>query len=356
MFCGFRPLTLAEIATALFLERIDTRVAVKEVGLSDGSLAQLKRRIIDLSGGLFETVGGPTSGRVQVIHESVREFFLGPKGLRLLRIPSRELFAYFGLKTLVLGCFQALMATEFDEPLTMLDKNYSRSITDTMEFVTVDWQPPENTLLTEYVPDHFFEHFGKFAALQSIPSPEQLFQSAKIRRRAVDNFFRLCCSDVAKYRALRPSPRAQTQMLFIDAPDFNLSNGELAELMIFLNNLSTCVLYFPARPIFKYDPRTALVNHSQTYLALFYVFPRTLAKMGWQIPPQVFFPAIVEEDVEYTLKQLNEYRMNIKFCLAMTFKATERTVSHGSIFDNPPLPLDQRHWEFVKKLDQLEGF
>ena len=59
------------------------------MGLSRVEREQLQKRVNTMSGGLIEVA----PGIVQIIHESIREFFHGPQGLGVLKYTSEEPFS-----------------------------------------------------------------------------------------------------------------------------------------------------------------------------------------------------------------------------------------------------------------------
>jgi hypothetical protein len=364
IFCAFRPLTLEEFATALSFQASSTRRAIKDISLSYDTFSRLKRRVIDLSGGLFEVVESAGFGtRVQVIHESVREFFLGSKGLQLLHVSSREHFMTLGHKALALGCFQALLAKEFDSAMKRPKIKDSSSITDVWGFLSVAWQPPESTFLTSYVQDFVFEHFALAKdQFQSEYTSESPFESLKVRRRAFENYLRLCCSHITENQTLRPGFSAHMQKLSAEAAAFDLREMELLGLMTFLNNMWSCSSFFTIRHIFMYDPIMARAEpKGETFLALFYLYPRSEAA---DIPLSAFFttPAGVEDN--------NPSTSNINFCFGMTFRTCGRSgpadvlrqMCSWSIMDRRPdsapasLPMVLEDWKFAEDIDDFAEF
>lgn len=113
IFCSFRPLTLPEFFTAVSLQTGHSTQAFTEMRMSEDAYKRLEKRIIDASGGLFEVIRREDYTRVQVIHESVREFFLRPNGLELMELSSPVQFHTLDHKELASACFKALLAKEF---------------------------------------------------------------------------------------------------------------------------------------------------------------------------------------------------------------------------------------------------
>lgn len=355
IFCAFRPLGLRELSTALSVQASNTPIAIADVELSFDSVSRLKKRIVHLSGGLFEVVG--SFGVVQVIHESIREFFLGPKGLQLLRMSSRELFMTLGHKALALGCFQALLAKEFDRVLETPNMTDSGVITDVWEFLTVRWKPPYDDFLEKYVRNFVFEHFDLSRdQFRSEYSPESPFESLKARKRVVQNFLRLWYSQHKLYWPLGAKFIDHMQKVSADPAAFDLSNTELSGLRAFMNNLSSASLFFNRRHIFMRDPILARAEPKrETFLALFYLYPR------WKeanILLSAFFTAPEEE------QDRGSYASEINFCFGMTFRASRvpdpaallRQICSWSKLDSPRMPMVLQDWKFAENIEEFDEF
>lgn len=270
IFCAFRPLTIDEFFTAMLLQSINKSMSFRDLELSTNAHDRLKKRIIDVSGGLFEVAETGYHTRVQVIHESVREFFLGPKGLSLLQASSRESFVLLGHKELALGCFKALLSKEFDSVISGPNFDRSKSVSGVLSFLTAPWMPPENTFLETYVQDFVFEHFDRARSIFNSESlADSPFEALDIRRRVLENFLRLCCSQIKENQTLRPGFSAHLQKVSRDPLAFNFNAEELAKLMVFVNNQSACSFFFSCRHIYMFEEdRTR--GKSKGFIALFY--------------------------------------------------------------------------------------
>ncbi|EPE28101.1 alpha/beta-Hydrolase [Glarea lozoyensis ATCC 20868] len=271
IFCAFRPLTIEEFFTAMTLQSTSKVGRLRELELVGDACDRLEKRIGYVSGGLFEVARAKGTTRVQIIHESVREFFLGPKGLTLLQYSSRETFIVYGHKQLTSTCFKALLSTEFDS-VTMRPKlSGPVLLSDTLEFFSMPWNRPRNRFLEDYVQNHVFEHFdlvrGMFGNDASAYSP---FESMKVRQRVLENFLRLCCLQLMEHQALPARYNAHLQKVFINPLAFNFQTNDLAILMTFLENLSTNSFFFDAREIYMFKKDHDAVGRNR-FIALFYV-------------------------------------------------------------------------------------
>lgn len=254
IFCAFRPLALQELHTALYSQAAKSSWSYRDAAISLEACQRLRRRITDLSGGLFEVVGSPPHlARVQVIHESVREFFLGSKGLRLLLTPSREAFVELAHKELAVACFKALLTKDYDSASTTSQAR-ALSEADVLDSLAAPWTAPENAFLELYVQDFAFDHFDRARSLFSNTNPggSSPLHSAEIRRRVLLNFLRLCRAQATENMSLRPGFNAHMQKVSVDPSAFGVTIAELINIMAFVNNLSLASTFFSRRHIYMF--------------------------------------------------------------------------------------------------------
>ena len=119
VICTMRPLTPYELFVALAfsaekppLSLIDPSIQEKRVDLQ-----RFSRYLIDASGGLFEIA---SSGRVQVIHDSVRDFFLHSQiAAKILSLPEVQGFQQYSHKQIVAGCVHYFHSMEVRKALPL---------------------------------------------------------------------------------------------------------------------------------------------------------------------------------------------------------------------------------------------
>ena len=218
IICSFRPITLRDLEVAFSIRRSRKQWSFGDYEFFPHKAEQLEKRILNVSRGLVEVV----QGVVQVVHESVREFFLGPQGLALLKFPSKELFIEAAHKNLALTCFRALFAEEFDISDTPESSSafVTSPLADMRESLAWPLFEVDDAFLKSYVQDFVFEHFHLARSLfTDEPHGEaSLVNSAAMRRSILINFLRLHCYQIREERGVRPGASAHLQRVSI-APE-----------------------------------------------------------------------------------------------------------------------------------------
>ena len=148
ILCSRRPISLRELYVARQIQSREIPHKTGDLDLSQNSLKRFQKRITHVSGGLFESNNSAPSSlwpvpnfdpefvklhpvltklkpevdpefnpeaRVQAIHESVREFFLGYRGLGILSAQSTDDFLELGMREISITCFKAFLTTDFWE-------------------------------------------------------------------------------------------------------------------------------------------------------------------------------------------------------------------------------------------------
>jgi len=196
ILCSFRPLSLAEINTALGIQH-ESYIWQAERS-SEEVAKRMKRRIVDVSGGLFEVVPLPDNddiwqAKVQVIHESVREFFFFGKGLRLLGSSSRSDIFSMADKKIVLTGFHALSlaaARTLDIPGRT---QYAAPLEGMLTFLLSSQPQLEIPFLRNYIASYLFQHLDHLRASsgQEFSVSAILQLPLKVRQNALIAFLRL---------------------------------------------------------------------------------------------------------------------------------------------------------------------
>ena len=276
IICSFRPITLRVLEVAFSIRRSRKQWSFSDYKFSPNKAEQLEKRILNVSRGLVEVV----QGVVQVVHESVREFFLGTQGLALLKVHSKELFVEAGHKDIAMTCFQALLAKEFDTP----DLSASSGSSDTnplarMRKILTRPFPPRsgvhNAFLEDYVQDFVFEHFhlarNHFTDYpQDRASPSN---SAAMRQCVLVNFLRLHCHPLPRKRGGRLGTSTHLQKISISPEAWGLSIPDLLELMALTNNIFAASLFFASRKLLMFPSDESSVGgvEKERYVAAFCV-------------------------------------------------------------------------------------
>ena len=117
--CASRPLTLYELYIAVAFSTEEPPLSLLDVKFSNTSdLERFRKHLIDVSGGLFETVSINGELFVQVIHETVREFFLASeKAAKFIELPVGKGFLQHSHEWIVRASCRYLHVKELREPL-----------------------------------------------------------------------------------------------------------------------------------------------------------------------------------------------------------------------------------------------
>ncbi|OQV10950.1 hypothetical protein CLAIMM_14867, partial [Cladophialophora immunda] len=160
ILCVFQPLTLQQLHSAFNLQNGKGCRDVDDSNPMDTDLEHLERHINDVSGGSFEVAGRPKRfARVQVIHETVREYFLSPRGCSQLLTPSRQAFIEGGHKEIALACFRGLSANgwssipAWEQPSPVL-------VDELLKSMYPQWRLVRYSFLFLYALRYAFEHYN----------------------------------------------------------------------------------------------------------------------------------------------------------------------------------------------------
>ena len=194
IFCPNRQLSLKELKFALALHSVDSPLSLSTIDFEMQGEERFAKRVIDISGGLFESIVSPDNGLVvQVIHESVRDYLLSAQGLRLLGAISRRDFFLRSNRDMTITCFKALLTADFmsERQETALVK--PKEFSETMRALGHPLAPlRKNSFLENYVHKFIFEHLNHAEDvlasgwLMGIP-----LSSTDLRRRLLEHFLRL---------------------------------------------------------------------------------------------------------------------------------------------------------------------
>ncbi|KAH7118925.1 hypothetical protein B0J11DRAFT_591405 [Dendryphion nanum] len=248
IFCCFRPLTIVELCAALSLRTGNNQMMLSRLDCSTENLEQFKKRVTDVSGGLFEVVTTMNFGasgkfaaedtRVQTTHNTVRDFLGGKDAIELLRATSWDDFMTQGHKELTLTCFKALLSEEFDPIVPEPKSEGLKSINEIFESLILPRQPPKNKFLETYVQHFVFEHFGRASDYFSDKSPAPTaLESVSMYNQVFQNFVRLSCSNITENDTFRLRFSDQLRKVCINAKSFGIDAEELSKLITFMNDL-----------------------------------------------------------------------------------------------------------------------
>jgi hypothetical protein len=268
VFGALRPVSLGELHAALMLSDPSGLSCLNDTILTDENVEQFKRRVNHASGGLMETVKAiqdtsrdaavtlnqsffhlPTSPeiqsrpddlstfRVQVIHESVREFFLG-RGLSILQAFSRKTFEQTCHLELARASIEGLSRLEIDLSTTRICTDGKPAAYDN-EFLAglipqMTWHPPPPAFIFEYVVDHFFTHLDSVCHADDHDGHSRPdLPSSATCREALYAYVRIACHEATHDTIPRRSVEEQLRIGRCHANVFEMSDKTLANYLAF---------------------------------------------------------------------------------------------------------------------------
>lgn len=245
---ALRPLSADELHAALSLACTNSKWSFDSVTLSLEGLYRFKKRLTHASGGLIELVERDSNNsnehlsnrsRVQVIHESVLEFFLD-KGLAVLQVNSREAFNAECHSKMVYAAFKGLLGiqttfTQFQYPSPGAE-SFDDGVLDAL-IPAKSWRPQPVSFVLDYVREHCFSHldFATQGAARGLLSASDL-PSSSISREALFAYLRLTCLEVIQVGNSRVSINKQLKLLSDTTPCLVLQHEKWHTWWIFQIN------------------------------------------------------------------------------------------------------------------------
>lgn len=292
---GVRAFTIDELYAALYLTVSDLPVSFSAVTLESDRAHQFKKKLTHISGGLIEVVvidsrkesrsrstarhwrrriPWASRTRVQVIHESVREFFL-TEGLTILGARSKESFlAECHLRILCAG-FNGLDILHKELPvMAPLDDSMTASQRDFMLRSLVPeraWKTPQLPFLLDYARNHIFTHFDHF--YRSYDKYDEDHSSSQppstdMCRRALFAYLRLACFEIFHHGGLEKSMNEQLRVISKYHAAYGAEPATFAGDLDFPNRLLAASEFLRRRGIFLFEETTCL-NHESSDLVYF---------------------------------------------------------------------------------------
>ncbi|KAI0543744.1 hypothetical protein F4679DRAFT_567608 [Xylaria curta] len=214
--------------------------------------------------------------RVQVIHESVREFFLG-KGLPILQASSREMYLISCDSGIIRAGFNGFsrIAAESDTTKHLQDDE-CLSITDTaLNFLIAQRSsyPPWIPFCENYVMEHVFTHFDRLRlATVSESGINTLLPPVTIRRQALYTYLQVSCFEVIRYCSLKISREQQLRAISRHADAFGFDNHVFLDLIELPKRLMAGLEFLRRRKIHFSGDISSNKGHSESkyrFLAIF---------------------------------------------------------------------------------------
>ncbi|TRX88913.1 hypothetical protein FHL15_010141 [Xylaria flabelliformis] len=214
--------------------------------------------------------------RVQVIHESVREFFLG-KGLPILQASSRERYLISCDCGITRAGFNGLskIATESDTTKHFQDDEYLSINNEALNFLIAQrsWYPPWIPFLENYIMEHVFAHLDRVRlATVSESAMNTLLPPATIRQQAFYTYLRVSCFEVIRYCSLKVSREQQLRVISRHADAFEFDDDFFHDLIDLPKRLMAGLEFLRRRKIYLSGDISSTNPHSESQHRFFAIF------------------------------------------------------------------------------------
>ncbi|KAI1178457.1 hypothetical protein F4777DRAFT_537725 [Nemania sp. FL0916] len=281
---AIRSMSIRELYTAFLWEEDNVSLPLNFVDHESDDLERFQKRVTYASGGLIEiidTAEGEVPGTgstylstqsgllletnsfddkiVQVIHESVREYFLG-RGRHIIQISSSKDFITTCHSRIIRAGFNILtkIATELDTTKRHQSENHLSPI-DTLlnSIIPTDlWFTPRLSFLNCYVLHNIFTHFDYVRVRTSDESMNSLLQSLTIRQNALYAYMRICCFEFHHGNGLSRYIEKQLKIILKHSDAFKLDDRVLFDILDLPVRLQVGLdfLLFSEIPIFRVHP------------------------------------------------------------------------------------------------------
>lgn len=290
-----RPLSVEELYTALLLERPNPDWSFSDITFRSDDTQRFKKRLTHASGGLIEVIDihgledfiVPT--RIQVIHESVREFFLG-KGLPILQASSRESFLTRCHSGITRAGFNGLsrMTTDLDVTKHHQGNGPSSANDKTLNSLVPQksWRPPPVLFLVNYVRDHIFTHFD-YVRRVSVDEGgiTPWLPPATVCKEALYAYLRIGCFEVIQHGGLKKSTNQQLRIVSKHAEAFELDSQAFANLLDFPNRLMASLEFLKRRGIYLFEDVSSINPQAESMHRFLAVFSASFQHLITDSPP-----------------------------------------------------------------------
>lgn len=230
---AIRPLTLQELYTAMQLMSPECSLIQSRLASEDSE--QFRKRLTCASGGLIEVVeGSDQRSRVQFIHESVREFFVGT-GLHVLQLESRKALCRQSHHNFVQAAVAgfAKICNEVDSLIALCRETKHFKTKEAVNSLVPPpmWRPPGIDFLERYARDHLFSHMKQIFVPKGLNSAEKLPETTlKLYREALVAYLLFLCYYVNSSQRIMGLARYQLNIVTSLGHVFKLDFITLANL------------------------------------------------------------------------------------------------------------------------------
>ncbi|KAI0857314.1 hypothetical protein F4860DRAFT_518034 [Xylaria cubensis] len=235
--------------------------------------------------------------RVQVIHESVREFFLG-KGLPILQASSRDTYLINCDCGITRAGFNGLskIAAESDTAKLFQNDEYLSINNEALNFLIAprSWYPPWIPFLENYIMEHVFTHLDRVRlATVSESGMDTLLPPATIRQQAFYTYLRVSCFEVIRYCSLKVSREQQLRVISRHADAFEFDDDFFLDLIDLPKRLMAGLEFLRRRKIYLSGDISSTNPHSESQHRFFAVFLASFQHPFANLPlPEVLSPVL----------------------------------------------------------------
>ena len=249
VICALRPLLLYELHVALAFSTNEPPLSLMDPKIRTGFDAERFRKcLIDASGGLFETVWINGREVVQVIHDSVRGFFLeSEEAVKIMKLPAGKRFLEYGHEQIVAACGRYFHIMELRRCLPLPKRNGYVAVEEMVAMLYKPVMVPFDDFTpydTTYFHDSVFIHIKKtfhssVADLESRDGPV-----SKSPRKILEGWLVFLYYLIVQTGALSSLQsetldilQQNTSMISLSVPQFSRMTTCIDNLVIFVNKV-----------------------------------------------------------------------------------------------------------------------
>lgn len=240
--CALRPLTLYELYISLAFSVEDSPSSLLTTDREAGfDKERFRKYLIDTSGGLFETVSINGDCYAQVIHESVRDFFVESEdAANLLRLPRGTHFVQYSHELIIAASGRYLNVRELRQSLPLSKVDNYVAIEDLVDMLYKPITISSAVFSTHYVPyihDFIFFHVKKAFDFDGAMF-QNLCQSDMKRPRTILERWLVFLYYTIIQRGALSAPQSETlDLLDQNTSMLGLDDSDLLRLVTAINNL-----------------------------------------------------------------------------------------------------------------------
>ena len=239
VICAFRLLKLREFHDALMFSADAPPLSLLDSNIRNAfSQERFQKYLVDASGGLFET---NERGFVQVIHESVREFFLGSERITvIMSLPPGKRFLDYSHECILASSRHYFHVMELRRCLPPARANGSIAVTELVAMLQRPVLVPFEALCqygVDYFHDYVFFHVREIVRYSHNDSDIRDFPITKISRTIFEGWLVLIYYSIVQNGKLSSLQHETLSLLHENTSIIGLSISQLSRVTTSINNL-----------------------------------------------------------------------------------------------------------------------